>query len=175
MRTIADRINDLYPIATSIQGQGVSQALLALAWKARENNDRKLMAQVLAEARNEVAEKAGGFFIDDLNPDSFGKKIGEALYKNIDTPERMKNYLGQYRRDLAIGPMKQAISFGAGQGLVKEVHREATGDSTCPWCLDRCGVWDPYDANAYGVWARHGTCDCNIYIKWAMEDTNGET
>lgn len=173
MRTTADSINDLYPIATSIQGEGISNAVLALAWKARENNDRKLMAQVLAQVRNDVAEKAGGFALKDLDDVSFGKKIGEALYKGIDTPEKMGAYLGQYRRDLAIGPMRQAMEYGTREGLVKEVHRESIGDSTCPWCLERCGVWDPYDANAYGVWARHGGCDCNIYIRWAKGADDG--
>lgn len=169
--TIADSINALYPITTSIRGEGITPVMLALAMKARKTKDKKIMGDVLGMIRTDVGQHAAGFKVPDLGSDAFGKKIGEAIYKDgPDTPDQMKMFLGQYRRDLALPAMKEAISIGAGKGLVKEVHREPTGDSTCPWCTDRCGIWNPYDANAYGVWARHGGCDCNIYIKWAMDD-----
>lgn len=171
LMTIADSINALYPIATSVKGEGIPAHLLALAMKARKTGDKKMMGDVLAEIRTQVGRNAVGFKIPDPGSEEFGKKIGQALYKDgTETSEQMGMFLGQYQRDLARPAMEEAISIGAGRGLVKEVHREPTGDSTCPWCVDRCGIWNPYDANAYGVWARHGGCDCNIYIKWAMED-----
>lgn len=170
-KTIADSINELYPITVSIKGEGISQALLALAMKARETGDKKTMGDILNEIRTDVGRHAAGFQIPDLDGESFGKKIGEALYKDgAETAEQMRMFLGQYRRDVARPAMEEAIKLGTAQGLVKEVHREPTGDSTCPWCTERCGIWDPYDANSYGVWARHGGCDCNIYIKWAFGD-----
>lgn len=45
-----------------------------------------------------------------------------------------------------------------------EVVRESVG-KTCQWCLELCGIWHPYDANHYGVWARHAGCDCKIYVR----------
>lgn len=173
MKTLEESVNDIYSIMATKKSEGVPPYLIALALKARDNNDNKLMGDVLAELERIVGQKAGGFKIASLDSDQFGKKIGKAITGDkLNGKRKMGQYLGYYMRSLAQPAMEEAVKLATARGMVKEVVREATGDSTCHWCLDRCGIWTPYDANAYGVWAKHyPTCDCNIYIRWT-EDTS---
>lgn len=171
MKTVEQSVNDIYSIMATNKNKGVPSYLVALALQARKTRDSKLMGQVLSELYKMVAEKAGGYHVEPLDADSFGKKIGKAFDSDkLGNKKKMGEYLGYYMRSLAQPAMEQAVTEATARGLVKEVVREATGSSTCQWCRDRCGIWTPYDANAYGVWAKHyPTCDCNIYIRWVQD------
>ena len=159
-------------ISGASRDQLVSKENIQKVQDARKTGDMETLGSVFSELWKKVASQAAGFEMPKQDKEAFGKKIGQLYHADDDSDEYVKNYLAQYQRDLALPAMNQAIQMGAGQGLVKEVVRQAEGESTCPWCLERCGIWDPYDANNYGVWARHGSCDCDIYIRWVQDDNN---
>ena len=106
--------------------------------------------------------------MDRLDNEEFAKKI-TWLTAHQRTDKQIRNYLAHYAQTLAEQPMTEAVQQAAVQGDITEVVREAEGAYTCEWCLERCGVWNPYDANAYGVWAKHDGCDCRIYVRKEQE------
>ncbi len=161
MKTAMENVDDLMQILGPSKTQIISESQLDRAMEAMETHDNQLAANVLNELFEEVAKQAGGLQLDWLEGEAWGRKIGW-ITTRTHTRQTMLNYLAQYKRDLAETPMKQAIQ--AAQDTVEEVVRESRGP-TCAWCLDRCGVWAPIDANAYGVWARHAGCDCVIYVR----------
>lgn len=169
IKTAEDSINDLLEILGPSRDVIVSQTQLDMAMQAMSTQDSTLAAQVLAELFDEVAKQAAGLQLDKLDSEEFGKKVGWIVYK-AHSRGTMLNYLAKYKRDLAETPMKQAIQAANAHTMVNEVIREAVGP-TCQWCLERCGIWTPNDANAYGVWARHAGCDCTIYVRKVKEET----
>ena len=118
----------------------------------------------MGELFDRVAKQAAGHQLDRLDGEEFAKKI-TWLTAHQRTDKQIRNYLAHYAQTLAEQPMTEAVQQAAIQGDITEVVREAEGAYTCEWCLERCGVWNPYDANAYGVWAKHDGCDCRIYVR----------
>ena len=181
-RTLADSIQDLYDITVSPGGLLVTDSMVRAVDKARRNRDPKGIGDALSTLFNGVASKAAGFPLKNFTRDEIGKRIGWLMDADVTKDSTIRQFLAKYQRDLAMPAMETGIKLGASQGLIKEVIRTPEGAETCQWCLDRCGVWDPYDANAYGVWARHGAsdhggtggCDCDIRIRWRMSD-DGKT
>ena len=181
-KTLADSIQDLYEITVAPSGLLVTDSMVQAVDKARRERDPKGIGDALSQLFNGVASKAAGFQLKDFTRDEIGKRVGWLMDADITTDSTIRQFLAKYQRDLAMPAMETGISLGAAQGLIKEVVRTPEGAETCQWCLDRCGVWDPYDANAYGVWARHGAsahggtggCDCDIRIRWRM-DNDGKT
>lgn len=173
IRTLAESIQALYGVTAAKTDDIVTQEMIRQAWAARKERDPKKAGALLSQIYQNVADAAGGWELRRWDKEQIGGKIGWLMDGDIKTDSAIKGWLGQYQRDLALPAMNEAIKTGASQGLVKEVVREATGDSTCPWCLERCGIWNPYDANMYGVWGRHEpSCDCNIFIRWRQDDEN---
>ena len=181
-RTLADSIQDLYEVTVSPSGLLVTDSMVRAVDKARRDRDPKGIGGAMSQLFNGVAAKAAGFQLKDFTRDEIGKRIGWLMDADITKESTIRQFLAKYQRDLAMPAMETGIRLGASQGLIKEVVRTPEGAETCQWCLDRCGVWDPYDANAYGVWARHGAsahggsggCDCDIRIRWRM-DNDGKT
>lgn len=181
-RTLADSIQDLYEVTVSPSGLLVTDSMVRAVDKARRDRDPKGIGDAMSQLFNGVAAKAAGFQLKDFTRDEIGKRIGWLMDADITKESTIRQFLAKYQRDLAMPAMETGIRLGASQGLIKEVVRTPEGAETCQWCLDRCGVWDPYDANAYGVWARHGAsahggsggCDCDIRIRWRM-DNDGKT
>lgn len=181
-RTLADSIQDLYEVTVSPDGLLVTDSMVQAVKKARRDRDPKGIGDAFSQLFNGVAAKAAGFQLKDFTRDEIGKRIGWLMDADITKDSTIRQFLAQYQRDLAMPAMETGIKLGAAQGLIKEVVRTPEGAETCQWCLDRCGVWDPYDANAYGVWARHGAsahggsggCDCDIRIRWRMSN-DGKT
>ena len=181
-RTLADSIQDLYDVTVSPDGLLVTDSMVRAVDKARKNRDPKGIGDALSKLFNGVASKAAGFKLKDFTRDEIGKRVGWLMDADVTKESTVRQFLAKYQRDLAMPAMETGIKLGAAQGLIKEVVRTPEGAETCQWCLDRCGVWDPYDANAYGVWARHGAsahggsggCDCDIRIRWRMDD-DGKT
>jgi hypothetical protein len=181
-RTLADSIQDLYEVTVSPSGLLVTDSMVRAVDKARKDRDPKGIGDAMSQLFNGVAAKAAGFQLKNFTHDEIGKRIGWLMDADITKESTIRQFLAQYQRDLAMPAMETGIRLGAAQGLIKEVVRTPEGAETCQWCLDRCGVWDPYDANAYGVWARHGAsahggtggCDCDIRIRWRM-DNDGKT
>lgn len=101
--------------------------------------------------------------MERLDSDSFGKKIGWLISQQR-SEKTVRDFLAKYKRELAVQPMQEATSNLFALDSTTEVVRESVGE-TCQWCLERCGIWHPYDANHYGVWARHAGCDCKIYVR----------
>ena len=180
-RTLADSIQDLYEVTVSPSGLLVTDSMVRAVDKARKDRDPKGIGDAMSQLFNGVAAKAAGFQLKNFTRDEIGKRIGWLMDADITKESTIRQFLAQYQRDLAMPAMETGIRLGAAQGLIKEVVRTPEGGNM-PWCLDRCGVWDPYDANAYGVWARHGAsahvgtggCDCDIRIRWRMSD-DGKT
>jgi len=181
-RTLADSIQDLYEITVSPSGLLVTDSMVRAVDKARRSRDPKGIGDALSTLFNSVAAKAAGFQLKNFTRDEIGKRIGWLMDADVTKDSTIRQFLAKYQRDLAMPAMETGIKLGAAQGLIKEVVRTPEGAETCQWCLDRCGVWDPYDANAYGVWARHGAsahggsggCDCDIRIRWRMNN-DGKT
>ena len=181
-RTLADSIQDLYEVTVAPSGLLVTDSMVQAVDKARRDRDPKGIGDALSKLFNGVASKAAGFQLKDFTRDEIGKRIGWLMDADVTKDSTIRQFLAKYQRDLAMPAMETGIRLGAAQGLIKEVVRTPEGAETCQWCLDRCGVWDPYDANAYGVWARHGAsahggtggCDCDIRIRWRMDD-DGKT
>lgn len=169
IKTAEDNINDLLEILSPPRDAIISETQLDLAMQAMNTQDSTLAAQILSELFDEVAKQAAGIQLDKLDSEDFGKKVGWMVYKTH-SRGTMLNYLAKYKRDLAETPMMQAMQAANAQTMVNEVVREAVGP-TCSWCLERCGVWTPLDANAYGVWARHAGCDCTIHVRKVKETT----
>jgi hypothetical protein len=177
-RTLADSIQDLYEVTVSPSGLLVTDSMVRAVDKARKDRDPKGIGDAMSQLFNSVAAKAAGFQLKNFTRDEIGKRIGWLMDADITKDSTIRQFLAKYQRDLAMPAMETGIRLGAAQGLVKEVVRTPEGAETCQWCLDRCGVWDPYDANAYGVWARHGAsahggsggCDCDIRIRWRMDN-----
>ncbi len=165
IKTADENIDDLLTVLGPGREDIISQGQLDKAMQAVHDHDSTLAAVVLSELFDDVARKAAGLQLDKLDGEAYGRKIG--WLTNCDkerTRKTVLDYLAKYKRELAIKPMEQAIQCAYTQGTVSEVVREAQGE-TCDWCLQRCGVWAPIDANAYGVWARHAGCDCKIYVR----------
>lgn len=133
------------------------------AQKAASSGDKRMAGKVLGDIWKQVAEKSAGFTLERLDSDSFGKKIGWLLSQRR-SDGTVRDYLAKYKRELAIQPMQEATSNLFALDSTTEVVRESTGE-TCQWCLERCGIWHPYDAIHYEVWARHAGCDCRIYVR----------
>ena len=177
-RTLATAIQDLYDITVSPDGLLITDAMVRRVNEARKDRDPKGIGDALSELFKGVASKAAGFQLKDFTHDEIGRRVGWLMDADVTKESTVRQFLAKYQRDLAMPAMETGIRLGAAQGLVKEVVRTPEGADTCQWCLDRCGVWDPYDANAYGVWARHGAsahggsggCDCDIRIRWRMRD-----
>lgn len=133
------------------------------AQTAASNGDTHMAGKILGDIWKQVAEKSAGLTLDRLDSDSFGKKIGWLISRQR-SDKTVRDFLAKYKRELAIQPMKEASNNLYALDSTTEVVRESNGE-TCQWCLERCGIWHPYDANQYDVWARHAGCDCRIYIR----------
>ena len=168
---IRKEIEQLNEIMSLDNSDVVPAAVRALAIQAYRDHDDEKAAQALSAMWKLAATHAGGHEIESLDGEEFGRKVGWlSQTKKTRSDRTIEQYLAKYARDLLVTPMQDAVRAGAVRGIVKEVVREAEGTQTCDWCLERCGVWDPYDANAYGVWARHAGCDCDIHIRYVEED-----
>lgn len=152
MEILSPRVKDI------ISDEQVRQAQMAAS-----TGDQQLAGKILGDIWKQVAEKSAGLTLDRLDPDSFGKKVGW-LTRRQHTDRTVRDYLAKYKRELAIQPMKEATLNLFALDSTTEVVRESVGE-TCQWCLDRCGIWHPYDANHYDVWVRHAGCDCKIYVR----------
>lgn len=146
----------------------IPDEMVERAVQAAGKADRSGVAKVLGELFDRVAKQAAGYEVERLDSDEFAKKISW-LTEHDRTEKQVRNYLAHYAQSMAEIPMAKAIQQACAEGDIKEVVREAEGAETCQWCLDRCGVWNPYDANAYGVWAKHDGCDCRIYVRKAEQ------
>lgn len=133
------------------------------AQAAASSGDKRMAGKVLGDIWKQVAEKSAGLTLERLDSDSFGKKIGWLLSQRR-SDGTVRDYLAKYARELAIQPMQEATMNLFALDPTTEVVRESAGE-TCQWCLERCGIWHPYDANHYGVWVRHAGCDCRIYVR----------
>lgn len=133
------------------------------AQAAAASGDKHLAGRILGDIWKQVAEKSAGLELERLDSDAFGKKIGW-LTSQQHSEKTVRDFLAKYKRELAIQPMQEATNNLFAIDSTTEVVREAVG-KTCQWCLERCGIWHPYDANHYGVWARHAGCDCKIYVR----------
>lgn len=159
-----ETVNRLLETLGRTRADIIPDAMVETAREAARQGDRSGVAKVLGELFDRVAQQAAGHQLDRLDGEEFAKKI-TWLTAHQRTDKQIRNYLAHYAQSLAEQPMTEAVQQAAIQGDITEVVREAEGAYTCDWCLERCGVWDPYDANAYGVWAKHDGCDCRIYVR----------
>jgi len=167
-----DNINALRDVMSGTTKDLIPDKLLTEAVTAAQTGDKETIGKILTQLYAAVKEKSGTLPLTSLDDESFGKKIGWLMGKKR-TPKSIRMALATYQRELARPLMETNVYYAYNRGLVKEVVRRAVGQ-TCPWCLERAGIWAPYDANAYGVWKRHAGCDCQIFIRWVKEEDSGE-
>lgn len=165
-KTVDDSLKTLSEILGKRQDQLVTDTLVTQALAASQNRDKQTLGNILATLYKQVQSASGGLPLTPLDDDTFGKKIGWLLKDR--TPDSIRTMLAAYQRELARPLLEQHVAYEYHRGKIKEVVRRAVG-KTCPWCLERAGIWHPADANALGVWARHAGCDCRIYIRYVDE------
>lgn len=163
MKTTQESVEDLMEILSPAAKDIITDEQVKQAQAAASSGDRHLAGKVLGDIWKQVAEKSAGLGLERLDSDAFGKKVGW-LTGEQRSDKTVRNFLAKYKRELAVEPMQQATMNLFALDSTTEVVREAVGE-TCSWCLERCGIWHPYDANHYGVWVRHAGCDCKIYVR----------
>lgn len=163
MKSTQESVEDLMEILSPAAKDIITDEQVRQAQAAASSGDKHMAGKVLGDIWKQVAEKSAGLSLERLDSDSFGRKIGWLISQQR-SEKTVRDFLAKYKRELAVQPMQEATANLFAIDSTTEVVRESVGE-TCQWCLERCGIWHPYDANHYGVWARHAGCDCKIYVR----------
>jgi len=168
-----EQLEALQKIMNSSRADLITADMIAAVQEAQKQYDRKKMGELLGAIYANVTQAAGGMPLDIPDDETFGKKLGWLL-KEEHSDKTILDFLAQTERNFAKPAMENVSAYAANLGLIKEVVREMQGRDTCAWCRERAGIWNPYDANIYGVWGRHAGCDCKIYIRYVTADEEAE-